>query len=486
MQWLFLLVCVLAFLPDLPEGIISDPWLSALGTWSLVAVTSLAAMLLGRMFGHHNANPISPSRFRCYRALRFTLGTVIILNQALALIVFDWGNVIRRHYALSDWWLLDELCLISPLVLGLASFWWGLYPAEKTLRQKLGLADLESFWSRPGYVLFQMRVHLGLVLLPLLLYVGLQELAARLSATPLPPESGPGQWLLLAVSVVSALGTLVALPWALVRVWGTRSLPAGPVRQLLETTARRLGFRCTDFRIWHTRHNVANAMVTGILPWPRYLIFSDALLAELSPDELVAVLGHEIGHVRRCHMPLYLLILLLALLSGGLLVRRFLPDWEVDFLALTFRWPERGAGWWSWLQLLGLFAALGGYVWLVFGFVSRRCEREADLYGCFAASCQDPNCSGEHGDMAFLADKPKRLCWGGIRAFIRALEKVAQLNGIPKRQWSWRHDSVAQRIAYLESLTPPAGKPFTLPHHTWIPQWGVLGFLAAIALILSL
>jgi len=486
MQWLFLLVCVLAFSPDLPEGIISDPWLSAVGTGSLVAITSLAATLLGRMFGQDNAHGLSPSRFRCYRALRSTLGTVIILNQVLALIVFDWGNVVRRHYALGDWWLLDELCLISPLVIGLASFWWGLYPAEKAWRQSPGLTDLESFWSRPGYVLFQMRVQLGLLLLPLLLYVGLQELGARMSATPLTPESGPGQWLLLTISVVSALGTLGAMPWVLVRVWGTRSLPAGPVRQLLETTARRLGFRYTDFRVWHTRHNLANAMVTGILPWPRYIIFSDALLAELSPDELVAVLGHEIGHIRRCHMPLYLLILLLASLSGGLLVRRFFPDWEVDLLWLTFRRPETGAGWWHWLQLLGLFAAVGGYVWLIFGFVSRRCECEADLYGCFAASCQDPNCSGEHSSTTFPADKPNRLCWGGIGAFIRALKKIAQLNGIPNRQWSWRHGSIAQRIAYLESLTQSAGKPLTLPRHTWIPQWGVLGFLAAISLILSL
>ncbi len=483
MHWLLLMVCVLALLPDMPQGIISHPWFSAAGTWGPVAVTTVAAVILGNKFGRRKRT-LTGARYRWYRALRFTLGLTVMLNQVVALMVFDWGNVVRERYHLGDWWLVDELCLIAPLVVGLCSFWWGIYPAEKALHKSSDPPDSVTFWSRRDYVLFQMRVHLGLMLLPMLLYVSVQDLATRLSPGLL---QLPGQlsWWWLAVSVISTAGTLAILPWVLVRVWGTRSLPAGPVRDLLQVTARRLGFRCTDLRVWHTRHNVANAMVTGILPWPRYIILSDALIEGLSPEELVAVLGHEIGHVRRCHMLLYVLVMTLALFSGGLLLQRYTPDLQVNWVTMTLHFTDN-KHWRHWLQLLFSLTAIGVYVWLLFGFISRRCEREADVYGCLAASCNQPVCLGFHIGTFFLDEKPSHLCPTGIQTFIRALEKVADLNGIPKNQWTWRHGSIAQRIAYLQRLITAAPRSVALPRYSWIPQWGLLGLLAGISLLLCL
>ena len=77
--------------------------------------------------------------------------------------------------------------------------------------------------------------------------------------------------------------------------------------------------------------------------------------------------------------------------------------------------------------ILGTVLATGLYLFFVFGYLARRCERQADLYGCGAASRE---------------------------AFMAALEKVARINGIPRDHpgWfsRWLHPTIGQRIDFLE------------------------------------
>src|SRR5438046_8697341 len=83
------------------------------------------------------------------------------------------------------------------------------------------------------------------------------------------------------------------------------------------------------------------------------------------------------------------------------------------------------------LAILPLVASLGAYIFVVFGFLSRRCERQADIYGCRAVSCAQRDCSG-HDSSVELLPAGQGLCPTGIRTFMDALEKVAQLNGISR------------------------------------------------------
>ena len=116
----------------------------------------------------------------------------------------------------------------------------------------------------------------------------------------------------------------------------------------------------------------------------------------------------------------------------------------------------------EWLEAVDFFAAipaLGGigvYLFLVFGYLSRRCERQADLYGCRAVSCF---------------------------AFVSALEKVADLNGIPrhKHNWlaSWQHPSIAQRVAFVARLRDdPALEP-RFQRTLALTKWGLMAVMAA-------
>ncbi len=47
---------------------------------------------------------------------------------------------------------------------------------------------------------------------------------------------------------------------------------------------------------------MVNACVTGILPGFRYVLLTDALIDSLTPHEIAAVFGHEIGHIAHRHL----------------------------------------------------------------------------------------------------------------------------------------------------------------------------------------
>ena len=59
-----------------------------------------------------------------------------------------------------------------------------------------------------------------------------------------------------------------------------RPLEAGPMRDRLEATARRLNCRCSDILVWNTRNGVLNALVVGVVPQLRYIVLSDRLLKD--------------------------------------------------------------------------------------------------------------------------------------------------------------------------------------------------------------
>src|SRR5207253_2445656 len=184
--------------------------------------------------------------------------------------------------------------------------------------------------------------------------------------------------------------------------------------------------------LWDTHGGVANAMVVGILPLLRYVVFTDRLIAEMSAEEVEAVFGHEAGHIRHRHMLYYLAFMMVSLAV-------VMQIWDAANLKSLVNLTLRKD-----LVLLPLFGLVGAYIFVVFGFLSRRCERQADIYGCRAVPCAKSNCH-QHKEGTELPPKGRGLCPTGILTFISALEKVADLNGISRDKpgWlqSWRHST---------------------------------------------
>jgi STE24 endopeptidase len=160
------------------------------------------------------------------------------------------------------------------------------------------------------------------------------------------------------------------------------------------------------------------------------------------------------------------------------------------------RWAE------GWITLPPVILA-AMYVFLVFGFLSRRCERQADIYGCRAVSCGDPSCA-QHDHATVYPKQARGLCPTGIRTFIRALERVDYVNDVSQHEsdrhhrtfadvirgflkWlrSWQHSTMKRRITFLQSLigNPRAERRFQV--RVTLLRWGLLAALSAALVLLG-
>jgi STE24 endopeptidase len=504
MPFLLLLLLMVACVP---KGWQEPPaWMGVQGgvalTWAGVAVVVALAAILGRatrrqLACHPEQRDYLLRRIATWRFYHL-LGLAVVF--ALGLYVLGWGWVIQDSFAcgeppgpddLQAMWPGTELLILSPFLVGLVLSWAffydadralhyagaarfesskGVHPAETTSFEDSGRAT-QPYWSRWAYLVFHIRFHLGLVLIPLLLLIAVKDLP------PLIPQPDADYRALAGAGIfMAALTAYACMPWAVRFFLGLKPMPEGPLRDRLLAASRRLHFRFSNILVWDTHGGIANAMVVGILPLLRYVVFTDRLVSEMTADEVEAVFGHEAGHIKHRHMLYYLAFLMVSLAV-------VMQLWDAarlnSLVNLTLRKD---------LVLLPLFGLVGAYIFVVFGFLSRRCERQADVYGCRAVSCARKDCHGHDEDLDLLPGA-ETLCPTGIRTFISALEKVARLNGISRERpgWlqSWQHSTIARRVEFLQwLLADPALEP-RFQRRVTLVKWALFLSLGALLLLLG-
>jgi len=423
-------------------------WESTLLTWGGVGMLSLAAELLTRRLCRR-LQARAEGRFDAFRNLGSTrryFVYALLAFYALALYGFGWGYTVQQIGSPERLIPGRELLILAPIFAALVFSWSRFYAVERTAHEVD--ASPGPFLNRWAYVALQARHNLLLVLPPLFL------LLVEETILGLFPQFQDNPYFTSTVAAVLVGGIFIGIPWILRLILGLRPLPDGPLRQRLMETAERLRFRCTDILVWNTRDTVANAMVTGPMPFLRYVVVTDRLISALEPDEIEAVFGHEVGHVKHHHMGFYLAFVLASLVVLGA-VRTAL---EELLMPLTGQ-----PGIFEWLRSLeflappAIVAILAGYIFIVFGYLSRRCERQADIFGCRTVSCE---------------------------SFINALEKVAALNGIDRERpgWlsSWQHSTIARRVDFLRRMSDDPSLEQRFQRRVGILKWGVVLLLAGV------
>jgi STE24 endopeptidase len=408
-----------------------------------------------------------------YGKWRRILFFVNLGTSAACVLAFGWGWLVQRELLIS-WDGEDRLAPFAELLVPMPYFviligcWLIYYDAERALHRAVA-GEGRPFWPRAAYLLHNARQFALMVLLPVGLIVTQQTLG-RFA----PETTRSDIYRVASLALVPVL--LILLPLAMKPLLGLKTMPAGPVRDRLEALAKRLNFRCADFLLWPTHGGAVNAMIAGLLPRVRYVVFTDRILEDLPPDELDAVLGHEIGHAKHGHIWLYAAFLTLSLSTLAALLL-FVAQ-KIDGSGVLDR-PEYK----TWLEEYKTWLALppvvlvASYLFVVFGALSRRCERQADVFGCKAVSCGDPNCAG-HDESTVYPQGGNCLCPTGIRTFVRALERVGDLSGagappahepltlgrILRAAWAWMrhwlHSPMPHRVAFLRTLIDrPAQEP---------------------------
>lgn len=178
-----------------------------------------------------------------------------------------------------------------------------------------------------------------------------------------------------------------------------------------------LGFKVRDIRVTGKKeHKIANAGVSGIIPGHRYIFVTEYMLETFEPEEIKAVIAHEIGHIKGRHLWIN------ALIAVG---------WFVFWMGVVFLLTKLNVDILSPAVFFGVFFfAYIVYFLLVQRKVSLRNEFKADE---FAAKVV------------------------GKETVIRTLEKLARVNLTPKKTGKWfsflsLHPSIEERIGHLREL----------------------------------
>lgn len=293
------------------------------------------------------------------------------------------------------------------------------------------------------------------ILIPWLLTSILSDLL-QVFRVPAFMKSDAGQFILLGFVLILFI---FFAPPMVVRLWGCRTLPEGSVREELEDFCAQQRFAIGDFMLWPLfGGEMLTAGIMGILPRLRYILITKGLLALLDMEELKSVVGHEMGHVRRFHLPFYLLFFLAySMLTYSLndLILLFLLKHE-PFLGWALTPDNVHLTLFSLVYSIPILIMLVVYFRYIFGFFLRNSERQADLYAL-------------------------KLI-GHPFALISSLQKIALYSGHIEDLPSWHHYSIRQRINFLLAAHEDTG--IVRGHHRKL--YGVAALFMVIVTSLSI
>ena len=154
-------------------------------------------------------------------------------------------------------------------------------------------------------------------------------------------------------------------------------LPEGSLRTLIEEFSQKTGFRLRNIYIidGSKRSTKANAYFSGFGPKKRIVLY-DTLQKELSEEEIVAVLAHEIGHYKKKHV---LLSLIISVLITGLML--FLLSIVVNSPSLSRALGSEIASFHLGLIVFGiLYSPLSLIIGMLTNYISRKNEFAADRF----------------------------------------------------------------------------------------------------------
>lgn len=440
-----LLLFLIAIFLFTVEGVPETPWLA--GWPSLALLASLAAgfaALAVQRFARRDAFQ-APGYFRAEKQL----SVLALAFYGAALYACD------VKYHLSQLPLADVLPTLANL-LGLALFLLFL-----TLMWLAGRGNYRVIFGSSATAWRQVVTNIKAstpIFLPWLALSLLNDLLALLPIVGL-KEFIASQWGDLLLFMVFFLFVAVFFPPLVRRLWNCRELPEGYLKNRLDSFCARQNFS-VSFYLWPLFEGRAlTAGVIGIVPGLRYILITPALIETMTGEELEAVVAHEIGHVKKLHLLLYVLILggfsvLAGLLAEPLIYLALSQERFTRLLVASNISPD------TVLTLVGavpLLLCLLLYFRFLFGYFVRNFERQADLFSLAAI--------------------------GNARALISAFEKIAVMSGNIRNQRNWHHFGIGERI---DCLLHAERDPGLIARHDRKVRRSLWAYVATLALAIAL
>lgn len=154
-------------------------------------------------------------------------------------------------------------------------------------------------------------------------------------------------------------------------------LEDGKLKMEICKFAKKVGFELDNIFVidGSKRSSKANAYFSGFWPKKRIVLY-DTLINDLTTDELVAVLAHEIGHYKKKHT---LQMLIFSVIQTGFIM--FLFSLAIDSREMAMALWTTNASFHIGAIAFGiLFTPLSLILWIFGSILSRKNEYEADYF----------------------------------------------------------------------------------------------------------
>lgn len=154
-------------------------------------------------------------------------------------------------------------------------------------------------------------------------------------------------------------------------------LEEGELKTSIQEFGNKVGFELNNIFVidGSTRSSKANAYFSGFGPKKTIVLF-DTLIKDMSTDEIVAVLAHEIGHYKRKHT---LQMLVFWILQTGFIL--FIFSLLIANLQVAQALWAQMTSFHIWAVAFGiLFTPVSFVLWIFGSMLSRKNEYEADEY----------------------------------------------------------------------------------------------------------
>ncbi|NIO82496.1 MAG: M48 family metalloprotease [Candidatus Aminicenantes bacterium] len=221
---------------------------------------------------------------------------------------------------------------------------------------------------------------------------------------------------------------LIVAPAFITRLWDCKPLEDTEIKKTIAAYCRSQGVKFKDIMSWNALNGtLVTAGVIGLVSPFRYLMITPELMNLLDKDEIMGVVSHEVGHVKKRHLLFYLLFFL-----GFFVLVTGLFGWIniLSYFILPIETVNSETVGYIFIFILLIFLVI--YIRFVFGYFMRNFERQADTY-CFASGV-DPN----HLVTSFMK----------LRVHV----------GDDGKKPNWHHYNISQRIDFLRKCKDNPGE----------------------------
>ena len=319
---------------------------------------------------------------------------------------------------------LVDIILMTVFILYLSIVWYWSY---KCFADKYSLGD-----SAREHIKSNIKFNLAIII-PWFIYIVFEGLFSVLNI-PIFNEIGESAFGYPLQLFLFIIILFIFTPAIIVKLWESEPMEEGELRASIRVYCKEQKVRFKEFLAWNALNKgLITAAVIGITFPFRYLLLTPKLIDLLSEDEIMAVVSHEVGHVKKKHMFFYLAFFFSAMpifakLSSYLIQVLLVTEPARSFLVFFYEPSE------IFINIIMICLTLFFFIFYFryfFGYLMRNFERQADLY------CFESGINPEH--------------------LISSFEKLNTIINEPKEKKNWHHFNIHDRVEFLrKSVDDPS------------------------------